>query len=175
MTSSWTAISMWNASSFLLGPFRDQYKCWFLNDLNSIDILYLHNCFQIPPAALWYRSDNENFLGWVTKSSFWKLDNQRGLWTEERLFWGIPLNQLFKLLEGRSHILFLQEQGTKPIHTKTLKASPLTFVQRCKTKKGLRDLRIINVSWQISWKIWVDRASSFEQGGGEVGATLTSV
>ena len=104
MTSSCTAISMWNASSFLLGPFRDQYKCWFLNDLNSIDILYLHNCFQIPPAALWYRSDNENFLGRVTKSSLRKLDNQRGLWTEERLFWGIPLNQLFKLLvEGHTY------------------------------------------------------------------------
>ena len=89
-----------------------------LSDLNSIDIIHLHNCFQIPPAALWYRSDNENFLGRVTKSSFWKLDNQRGLWAEERLFWGIPLNQLFKSLEGRSHILFVQEQETKPIHTK---------------------------------------------------------
>ena len=91
----------------------------FLIDIeNSIDFIHLHNCFQIPPAALWYRADNENFLGRVTKSSLRKLDNQRGLWAEERLFWGIPLNQLFKLLEGRSHILFLQEQGTKPIHTK---------------------------------------------------------
>ena len=71
---------------------------------------------------------------------------------------------------------YTQNQSTQ----KLLKALHLLLssVERkkaCKIKKGLRDLRIRNVSWQISWKIWVDRASSFEQGGGEVGATLTSV
>ena len=69
MTSSWTAISMWNASSFLLGPFRDQYKCWFLKDLNSlifstftIASKFLLLLFGIDPTTRTFLDESQNPL-----------------------------------------------------------------------------------------------------------------